>query len=141
MNIKFYNSVLHDLLDVDEFLDEMIKFDLLNEKGNNYGDDVSDLCRNAVTWKMMKLMSTEIFHKCDVKVIEGKFRNNNHCWLQVDDVFVDLTLAQFLDGCPKLSVTDVDEVSHQDLYLAEERYDVTEWLLHEITDSEFTIDF
>jgi hypothetical protein len=126
-NIKFYQPkdflIFLDKINPDKFIEDMLKLEELDYISGNYTEDCFHLCRNAVAW-IYKQLSDE-YYIDQFKIIEGYFDHKDHCWMQVGDYILDLTLAQFVKNAPKIAITKASNKLYNSCEVYE---DVKEWL-------------
>lgn len=109
-------SVLHKdlaiIFDPDKMIEDLsiIEDDIDFEFTGDYAQDVCSLCKNATAWAIIQLEKTSSEIKNDIKIIDGNFGWGEHTWLIYKDrYYIDLTLAQFLNYAPKLSILEVSD--------------------------------
>lgn len=113
--INFYEDCgeLSEILNPFKFKDFMLNTPIAEiielTKEHSYEDFCVDLCENAVSWSILQFLQND-YSLDNIFVHEGTFNNYHHCWLSVDDYYVDLTLLQFLVDVPELSITKNNEV-------------------------------
>jgi len=73
---------------------------------DNYGEDVYQLCNNAVAWMIIKLQGTSDYYCAEV--CRGEFEGRDHTWMKFNGYYIDLTLAQFIEA-PRIAITRVTE--------------------------------
>lgn len=106
-DLKFYKprdfKMVLKKINPDKFLEDMLKVGELGFISENYSDDCFHLCRNSVAWIIKQLLHE--YYVYDIKIIEGYFDHKDHCWIQLGDYYIDMTLAQFANNCPKIAIT------------------------------------
>lgn len=128
--IQFINAkrtlgrTLCSMLDPEEFLQDMIAHGLLERTTGDYGKDVYDLCRNGATWVAGRL---QMFGD-DIKVIDGRWDTVSHCWVKLNDLNIDITLAQVVGHAPKLAVSDATRWNQWPYYSEDNVFSIEEWV-------------
>jgi hypothetical protein len=94
-------------LDTRKMLKDLQEIGELKTITADYGNDVYNLCHNSVGWIIKQLAKTHYIY--EIKVATGRFQNKDHSWLIVGNYNVDLTLAQFINCCPELAITSIED--------------------------------
>lgn len=109
------------------FIKDMVKYGVLKEVSGNYSDDCYDLCRNAVTWLAARLVKSGVVEEADLTIHDGNFYGRRHCWVEMGDFFLDLTLAQFSKTAPQFSIVK-KSTGLKAGYDLSEQYKVADWV-------------
>jgi hypothetical protein len=114
-DLKLIDSRLAALLSPDAFLKDMVKRGELDEITENYSRDCFMMCENSVAWALLQLRAHPEY-ACKILIQIGSFFRagvnvrGEHYWLLLKtpgkDYYIDLTLAQFIKGAPRLAVID-----------------------------------
>ena len=136
LTINFYEEVFEDdfieLISPKKFLNDMLNSNMLSEITDDYGNDIESLCRNAVSWIIVKLKEANI-NTDNITVMEGYFLGYEHVWLKINDkIYLDLTLAQFLFECPELAITLAEEVTNSEMYVPIKEMSIEGWTINEL---------
>lgn len=95
-----------DKINPDTFLQEMLNLGQIKRITGNYSADCYHLCKNAVAWVLSQLK--ELWFIEEFVLIDGYFDHREHSWIQIGDYYLDMTLAQFIQGCPKIAITTIE---------------------------------
>ena len=131
--IEFFEDenteMITSLFSTDDMLDNFVEVGLLPFRTGDYGLDVMDMCNNATA--VFGTFYSNMFGDIagELKVHEGVFNmTGNHTWLSVGGLIIDLTLAQFYSGAPKIAFCSIDTPEYQ----AVKTYDFHDWLKAQI---------
>jgi len=115
------------LVDVEEMLDMFVDGSLLARKTGNYSQDVTSLCNNGVAYVLARMsdqLGTMILD--ELSVVRGTYGGLDHTWIEVGQMIIDPTLAQFEADVPKLCIVDG---SKDNWYEIDVTYTAKEWLI------------
>lgn len=130
--IQIEDKKLLDLLCPKEFINDMLSIGMLECITDNYGFDCNKLCRNSVAWILNRIKETIWFK--ELSVVEGLFLGRDHCWLQINnELYLDLTLAQFVSNAPNIAVVKISECERYftptTIYPSKE---IDQWLIEQL---------
>jgi hypothetical protein len=104
---KVFGKAMLCMFRPEDMLKDFVKHDLLEEITDDYSADVFMMCKNGAMWLGAKLEHAGFD---DVKIINGTFLGDQHCWVSLGNLYVDLTIAQSDPSYPKLAVCYADGV-------------------------------
>ena len=124
MKLKYYTDdnveMALEHFSINDMLQSLLDFGLINEITGIYSDDIFDMCNNAslIVAKHLSMYTN------DIVICEGVFAmKGNHTWVNVGGIIFDATLAQFIPSAPELAVL-LENEHYQEL----KRYTLEEWL-------------
>ena len=95
----------------EDFIADMVRTGQITPTGE-YHHDVHRMCKIACTW-IMSRFSMRGF-KDDMTIVKGEYCGDEHYWVEVSGVILDLTLAQFNSDAPQLAIVDMDYIDEND---------------------------
>lgn len=116
---------LSEILNPSLFLQEMKEWGTLEEICDDYSSNVYNLCMNSVAWIIKQLLHS--FYIYDLTVVEGEFRGKHHCWIEIGDCYLDLTISQFIPEAPKFAVISIEDAKTIGYYPIE-KHEVQNWI-------------
>ena len=104
-----------------EMLDAFVEHGLIENVTGNYSLDVYDMCRNGATWLGAHL--AQIMPQ--VEVVEGTFMGYSHCWCVIEDLYLDMTIAQVNPEYPEFALVYSHKAEGYSEFL---RFPILKWL-------------
>lgn len=112
-------------IDPIEIVQKLISVNEIDENEETYSKQVNDMC-NIFTAAIGFSLS-HIAEPGTIIVKEGIFGMiGSHTWIEIEDVIVDCTLAQFIPEAEQLCIID----KNWDQYKAVRTYEFNDWLVN-----------
>lgn len=97
---------LRKILDPNKFIEKMVQIDEA-DKTDSYTHQVHGNCNNAVAWSLIQLKET--FYQFKAIAVVGTYQGKDHAWILIDNIILDLTIAQFEDDASKLNILQTQD--------------------------------
>ena len=120
------DRTISQILSPDDFIQEMKAKHIINKPKDTYGKTVKGLCRISTTWMIQRLKRWGL--DTHAIVAEGYYRGRPTCWLIFGDHFFDLTLAQFVENAPQLSIMKRENGEKAHIYSIGRTVPAREWV-------------